>query len=88
MFISIHHEIHDPEQFRQKVNAMAPPPPHLRRHQFLAAADLTAATCLWEAPAIAPLRSYIDGSLEPASTQTYFEVNADRAVGLPASQHS
>lgn len=85
MFISIHHQIHDQAQFRQKVNAMAPPPPQLQRHQFLAATDLTEAACLWEAPAIEPLRSYIDGSLEPASTQTYFEVNAERAVGLPAS---
>ena len=32
------------------------------------------------------IRNYIDPSLEPASTQTYFPVNEERAVGLPASQ--
>ncbi len=86
MFIAITHDIHDTAEFKRRVNAMAPPPPQLRRHQFLTATDLTRAACLWEAPSIAPLRDYIDGSLEPASTQTYFAVNEDRAVGLPVSQ--
>lgn len=86
MFIAITHDIHDVDEFKRKVNAMAPPPSQLRRHQFFAATDLTRAACLWEGPAIAPLRDYIDGSLEPASTQTYFAVNEARAVGLPASQ--
>ena len=84
MFIAINHEIHDRDEFKVKVNRMAPPPQGLRRHQFLAATDLAYAACLWEAPAIEPLRDYIDGSLEPASTQTYFAINEDRAVGLPA----
>lgn len=86
MFIAIYHDIHDPDAFKQKVNSMAPPPEQLRRHQFLAATDLSRAACLWEGPSIDPLRDYIDGSLEPASTQTYFAINEERAVGLPASQ--
>ena len=86
MFIAIHHEIHDRDEFKDKVNRMAPPPPGLRRHQFFAASDLTRATCLWEARAVGPLRDYIDGSLEPASTQTYFAINEQRAVGLPDRQ--
>ncbi|HEX6195549.1 MAG TPA: hypothetical protein VFZ37_06545 [Jiangellaceae bacterium] len=88
MFIVINHEIHDRDHFKEKVNSMAPPPAQLRRHQFLTAADLTRATCLWEAPSVEPLRDYIDGSLEPASTQTYFPVNEARAVGLPESKLS
>jgi hypothetical protein len=86
MFVAIHHEIHDQEQFKQKVNAMAPPPPELQRHQFLTATDLSRAACLWEAPSVDALRDYIDGSLVPASTQTYFPVNEKRAVGLPGSK--
>lgn len=65
---------------------MAPPPDSLRRHQFLAATDLTQGACLWEGPSVEELAAYIDGSLEPASTQTYFAINEQRAVGLPASQ--
>jgi hypothetical protein len=86
MFIAIYHEIHDQEQFKDKVNNMAHPPESLRRHQFLTATDLTRAACLWEAPSVDLLRDYIDTSLEPASTQTYFPVNEKRAVGLPESQ--
>lgn len=86
MFVAIQHQIHDQQLFKQKVNSMAPPPEQLRRHQFLTATDLSHAACLWESPSVDLLRDYIDGSLEPASTQTYFAINEDRAVGLPESQ--
>lgn len=86
MFVAIYHEIHDQELFKEKVNLMAPPPESLRRHQFLTATDLTRAACLWEAPSVGALRDYIDPQLEPASTQTYIQVNEERAVGLPERQ--
>ena len=86
MFVAIFHDIHDRDQFKEKVNQMTPPPESLRRHQFLTATDLTCATCLWEAPTVDELRDYVDPQLEPASTQTYLQVNEERAVGLPASQ--
>ena len=86
MFIAIHHDIHDPALFKQKVNRMTPPPESLRRHQFLTATDVSAAACLWEAPSVDDLRDYIDPQLEPASTQTYLEINEERAVGLPERQ--
>jgi hypothetical protein len=86
MFVAVYHDIHDRELFREKVNRMTPPPDRLRRHQFLTATDLSGATCLWEAPTLAALRTYIDPQLEPASTQTYLQVNEERAVGLPVSQ--
>jgi hypothetical protein len=63
-----------------------PGPPHaLRRHQFLPSPDFTQAVCLWEPPPIEELRAYIDLSLEPASTQTYFRVYEKRAVGPPVA---
>lgn len=86
MFVAIYHEIHDQELFKEKVNLMAPPPESLRRHQFLTATHLTRAACLWEAPSVDALRDYIDPQLEPASTQTYIQVNEERAVGLPERQ--
>ena len=86
MFVAIYHEIHDQDLFKEKVNQMAPPAESLRRHQFFTATDLTKAACLWETPSVDELRNYIDPSLEPASTQTYFPVYEERAVGLPESQ--
>ena len=86
MFVAIHHEIHDQGLFKEKVNQMPSPPDSLRRHQFFTATDLTRAACLWEAPSVEELRDYIDPALEPASTQTYFRVYEERAVGLPERQ--
>lgn len=86
MFVGIYHDIHDQDLFKEKVNSMAPPPDGLHRHQFLAAIELTRAACVWESPSMDLLRTYIDGSLEPASTQTYFAINEERAVGLPERQ--
>jgi hypothetical protein len=37
-------------------------------------------------PSIEKLRNDIDPALEPASTQTYFQVREQRSVGLPVSQ--
>lgn len=88
MFVAISHEIHDQEVFKHKANAMAPPPDSLRRHQFLIAPDLSRATCLWEAPSVDDLRDYINPALEPASTQTYFPVHEEHAIGLPERQLS
>ena len=86
MFVAIYHDIHDPDLFREKANRMSPPPDSLQRHQFLTATDLSCATCLWEAPTVDDLRTYIEPQLEPASTQTYLQVDERHAVGLPASQ--
>lgn len=86
MYVYVQHQVHDRDLFKEKVNQMAPPPDGLARHQFFTATDLAAAACLWEAPSIDDLRDYIDPSLEPASTQTYFQVYEERAVGLPESQ--
>jgi hypothetical protein len=88
MFVAIFHDIHDPELFKQKVNQMSPPPETFVRHHFLTAIDLSGATCLWDVPSVDALRDYVDPQLEPASTQTYLEVNEERAVGLPERQQA
>lgn len=84
MFVSIHHQIHDGTLWKAKIVAMPRPPAGLRRQQFLTSTDFTQTACLWETPSIDELRGYIDPSLEPASTQTYFQVYEERAVGLPS----
>ncbi|MCW4354220.1 class I SAM-dependent methyltransferase [Hoyosella sp. YIM 151337] len=86
MFVSVHHEIHDQELFSEKVSRMPPAPDTMCRHQFVTALDHTEAACLWEVHSIDELRSYIDPALEPSSTQRYFQVFEEQAVGLPGSQ--
>ncbi|MFW6174781.1 MAG: hypothetical protein ACOC5K_03295 [Chloroflexota bacterium] len=83
MFIAIVHDIHDPAKFQECAQQVFPLPEGLRVHQFLPAMDLRRAVCLYEAPSIDQLRAYIDGTLGDASTQRYFPVAGEHAIGLP-----
>lgn len=83
MFIVIQHQIHNPEKFQQCTKAVFPLPEELRVHQFLPAPDLTKAVCLYEAPSIERLSKYLDAKLNEVSTQRYFPVMTEHAIGLP-----
>lgn len=83
MFIAIEHQIHDPEKFGKCAEEVFPLPDDLHVHQFFPAADMSRAVCLYEAPSIERLSEYLDAKLNPASTQHYFPVLTEHAIGLP-----
>jgi hypothetical protein len=83
MFIAIEHVIHDPEGFQERGEEVFPLPEEFIVHHFLPATDFTRAACLYEAPSIDRLQSYLDGKLGSASTQRYFAVAESVAMGLP-----
>lgn len=83
MFIAIEHTIHDAEKFQQCAKEVFPLPDDLHVHQFLPAADMSRAVCLYEAPSIDRLSEYLDSKLAPASKQEYFPVLSEHAIGLP-----
>lgn len=83
MFIAIEHNIHDPEQFQKCAEDVFPLPEELHVHQFFPAKDLSRAVCLYEAPSIDRLSEYLDYKLREASTQQYFPVLSEHAIGLP-----
>jgi hypothetical protein len=85
MFIAIEHDIHDPELFQQCAQQVFPLPEGLHVHQFLPATDLGRAACLYEAPSVERLQSFLDAALANASTQRYFPVAEGSAIGLPES---
>jgi hypothetical protein len=86
MFVTIEHDIHDPAAFQTRAEAAMPPPDGLQVHMFLPASDLSHATCLYEADSLEAVRAFVDGALGPSSTQRYFAVAEDHAMGLPARQ--
>lgn len=86
MFIAITHDIHDPKQFQARAKHVFPLPPELHVHQFLPAEDLSEAVCLYEAPSLGEVREYLDGALGDSSTQHYFPVAEQQAMGLPAPE--
>ena len=59
----------------------------MRRMSAAPAVDLSQAVCLYEAPSIDRLRGYLDPALGEASTQRYFAIAEEPAIGLPA-RHS
>lgn len=83
MFVAIEHQIHDPGAFRERGEQVFPLPEDLHVHHFLPAADLSRASCLYEAPSVDRVRTYLDGKLRDASTQLYFPVAEEGGLGLP-----
>ena len=51
--------------------------------QFYPSRDKNAVFCLWESNSIDELREYADGVMGDSSENSYFEVDAEIARGLP-----
>lgn len=83
MFIAIVHDIQDPKKFNKCAEDVFPLTDGLHVHQFFPAADMSRAVCLYEAPSIDQLSTYLDNALGDSSTQRYFPVNTEHAIGLP-----
>jgi hypothetical protein len=85
MNIVAQHRITDPEKFSAvdaaEIAEGAPAGVQLR--QFFPPQDGQAAICLWEADSIDTLRDYLDPATAGVTENTYFEVDADRSLGLP-----
>ncbi len=84
MFVIVQHKVIDPTTFFGDLAAVAAnAPPGVHPRQFCPSADKTAAVCLWQAEAIAPVREYLDTVTGDAAENSYFEVSRELAVGLP-----
>ena len=82
MYIVAQHRIKDPARF-WSANPQGPGAPTL--HAAYPSNDKTNGVCLWEADSIDALRDSIDRLVGDAAENTYFEVDAGVAVGLPES---
>jgi hypothetical protein len=85
MHVVVQHRISDPEKFfsmdAEEVSGGGPP--GVQGQQFYPSQDKTVAVCLWEADSIDAIRDYLDPATAGASENTYFEVDGERAMGLP-----
>jgi hypothetical protein len=85
MHVVAMHRITDPDKFFS-MNAdevAGGGPPGVRGRQFFPSKEGSTAVCLWEADSVESLRNYLDPLTAGASENTYFEVDAERAMGLP-----
>jgi hypothetical protein len=85
MNVVVQHRITDPEKFfsmdAEEVSGGGPP--GVQGQQFYPSQDKKVAVCLWEADSIDAIRDYLDPATAGASENTYFEVDGERAMGLP-----
>ncbi|HEY6762368.1 MAG TPA: hypothetical protein VI318_22905 [Baekduia sp.] len=87
MHVVVQHRITDPQKFASmdaaEVGAGGPPGTEVR--QFLPAKDGTAAFCVWETGSLDALSGYLDPATAGVAENTYFEVDGEHAMGLPAA---
>ena len=83
MYIIIEHEITNPTFWEAVQKAEIPS--NLKLHQSLPNGEGTKAVCLWEAAALDEVREFVEGAVGEASNNTYFAVDAENAMGLPAA---
>ncbi|MFN2616919.1 MAG: hypothetical protein ABR581_07310 [Thermoleophilaceae bacterium] len=85
MNVVVKHRITDPEQFfsgdPEEIAANAPD--GVEAKQFFPSVDRSEAVCLWGGPSIDAVREYIDSVTGDSAENTYFEVSAEFAMGLP-----
>ena len=82
MYVIVEHTITNREAFGA-ATASAEIPPHLTLHQVLPGADGTHQVCLWEGPSEDAVRQFVEGGVGHVSSNVYFAVDAEKAMGLP-----
>jgi hypothetical protein len=85
MQVVVQHRITDPEKFfsMNAEEVAGGGPAGVQGRQFFPSQDHSAAVCLWEADSIESLRDYLDPATRGVAENEYFEVDTQRAMGLP-----
>lgn len=85
MIIVVNHSINNPEKFWASAQESLPKLPEngvTRVIQVMPNTDMTKATCLWEADNIETLDAYLRSKVADWSSEDYFELKADAAMGV------
>ena len=86
MYIIAQHQISDPQKFWDKAKVvLSDLPAGLKFHQTFPNKDGNFTLCVWEADSVEQLQRWLDDVTRSLSTNTYYEVDAELAMGLPAS---
>ncbi|MEO6253403.1 MAG: hypothetical protein ABIO79_08870 [Ferruginibacter sp.] len=86
MIIVVNHKINNPTDFwasAQKSLPQLPADGVQRVMQVMPNIDMTNAICVWEADSIETLDAYLRSKVQDWSTETYYELNAAAAMGMP-----
>ena len=80
MYVAVIHEISDPEKFWN----MSGFPEGIAFRATFPNPSGTRAVCLFEAGSVATVRDFLEEAAGAVSDNEYYEVAADKAVGLPS----
>ena len=76
------HQISDPDAFWAGAQEMQLPD-GMTLHTVAPNSDGTRAVCVWEADSVESVRDFVESVAGQISTNEYFEVDAEKAMGLP-----
>ena len=82
MYVAVIHDIKDPQNAFVRGERLVRgegAPTGARGLQFYPASDGAWVTCLWEAPSVADIQTYVDDTLGDAAVNTCYEVAVDQA---------
>lgn len=86
MHVVVEHKVLDREKLAaanpQEINDGGPD--GVQGLQTLVAADASMVFCVWETPSIKTLQGYLDPATAGVLENTYFEIDSESALGLPA----
>jgi hypothetical protein len=83
MYVIAIHAIDDPKTFWDAAQ-MLELPEGTTIHSVIPNEDGTRAVCLWESGSVATVEDIVEGAAGEVSTNEYFDVNEQNAIGLPA----
>ena len=87
MFVVIEHSISDLESFWGAAETITDGMPEsIKAHQFMPSANHEKAVCLWEGPSVEAIQNFLEPKIGQSSTNVYYEVDSEKAMGLPAQQ--
>ena len=85
MYVVVEHDISNPQSFWATAQeGMSDLPGNLKLHHVLPDGEGKKAVCLWEGDSEDQVRSFVEDAVGNDSRNTYFAVNAENAIGLPA----
>ena len=87
MIIVVNHKVNNPAAFWAAAQKSLPELPAngvQRVLQVMPNNDMTQATCVWEADSIDTLNTYLRSKVSDWSEESYYELNAAAAMGVPA----
>ena len=85
MYVTVIHDISDPDQFWGRSDQLASMPEGLQVRSSYPNDDGTRAVCLWEGDSEQAVKDAVEGLVGDVSTNEYFGVNPQNAIGLPAA---